>query len=1645
MKQTNQLNRKRFLSLLLTLVLMASVFTMPTALAKSSTNVPVTEATSTASSTLPERIRDGVILHAFDWNLSVIQENLQAIADAGYTAIQTSPIMGSASGTDWYFAYQPSNMVAGGSGNRYGDRDAFVSLTHAAAELGIKVIVDVVPNHMGSTDSSNAPWNANTYFHNVSGNVGYNDRFLLTQPNMISGLRDLNTQSPFVQDSYIAYLQDMIDAGASGFRYDAIKHIELDDDAPSTASIAAGATNQNYPAGEFKSDFVKKVTGAAKAYFEKKGKESFQYGEVLQGGDPNMDRMTGYAKYIDLTASKYGHDVRSVLELGDVGRLDKWADYAAEGLKADRLVPWVESHDTYNNEGESLSFSPKQIRQGWAMVAARKDASPLFFARNVNADGTQRTSVRTAANVDNSRPQWSHPEVVAVNKFHNAMADRDENLMSLGNNAVMIERGTTADGGGAVLLNTGTTDRVLGSVPVKFLKDGFYANALNPSNVFTVSNGRISGTIPGNPAKTSNTDANANPGLVVLMDREDAAPAILAALPSDDDVTAGNSFTGNQLRLRMSAVNVTDTLYAINNGEAVSFDDDDTITVGANYNDPVTVTLVGRVAGGDWITREFTYTRVEPEKVVRPPVQEPTSVNVYLSINRNADFQAWGGNSFGVRAYTFNPELFGGWPGGTMTRMKYNGADTQWYKIVMPRATVGGIIFNTQTNSGTGQQTNQPSITASMLNNDQLYFYGTGDSNYNINGSSDSGNNARANWDTAFAAGNNIGFAASGVFPPGRNGVIFNTSGGSSIDNQYVREGGKATRPTTDPTRSGYLFDGKWYTDPALTQEYDFNTPVVNTLGDDNIYAMTLYAGWIKQDADKFLVDFNSQGGSPVMSVSNVVYGANITAPEPPIRKGYTFGGWFKNSACQDAWNFDSDTVTAPTMLFAKWEIVPYTISYRDGVDSAVMPGSEPATYTVETATFNLSDPSHKDGHTFNGWFTDPQFLPSSRLTSVAVNSVGDLTLYARFTADTYRIALDPQSGSGGTERVSVAYGGKLPLGITRPERAGYSFRGFYADTGGKGQQYYNSDGIRVFGGNWSTAPVSIYAHWIPNDDPDIAAVTAAAEILEVGYAAGDNAANVTQNVTLPTTGVDDVTVSWSSDKPGVISTNGEVVRPLAGAADATVTLTATLTKGEVTDTKTFTVIVRSMEIEAIPVKTINVSGNDAITTKGGTLQLTVEVLPADATNKAVTWSVENRTGSATINELGLLTAVSDGTVTVTATAADSSGIVGTKSIAISGQRINNPEPTNSPSNPEPSTPAPTGVIKDGDKAIVELGSGITSKSIPIQDIGGLSLQVKATNAVLTVQADALKQWLTAAGNPSGASIEVSVVPVTAGDIMNAPAKGGQARVEVAGVVYDITVKLKYNNQVIDISNVGGGVEISLPYNNEADEDLLGVYYFNEVTKEWEYLGGSVDAVKNIVTVTLEHLSKYAVLEYSKSFTDVPSNHWVARTLEVLAAKHIINGTSDTLFTPNGHTTRAEFTSLLVRALGLTNAASSVPFEDVQAGQWYAKEVSIAYEAGLVSGVSETKFDPNANITREQMAVLLVRANEYKNSAIAATGQETADLKDGSSISSWAVEGVNKAIAAGLLQGKGNGIFDPASDADRAETAQAILNLFNKL
>ncbi|MED4599270.1 S-layer homology domain-containing protein [Paenibacillus validus] len=191
------------------------------------------------------------------------------------------------------------------------------------------------------------------------------------------------------------------------------------------------------------------------------------------------------------------------------------------------------------------------------------------------------------------------------------------------------------------------------------------------------------------------------------------------------------------------------------------------------------------------------------------------------------------------------------------------------------------------------------------------------------------------------------------------------------------------------------------------------------------------------------------------------------------------------------------------------------------------------------------------------------------------------------------------------------------------------------------------------------------------------------------------------------------------------------------------------------------------------------------------------------------------------------------------------------------------------------------------------------------------------------------------------------------------------------------------------------------------------------------------------------HFSKYGVLEFEKTFSDVPNDHWAAPVIKQFAAKHIVEGTSQTLFSPEQPVTRAEFTALLVRLLGL-NPEPSASFRDVSADKWYASPIATASQAGLVQGGEPDLFAPDRTITREQMAVLLVRAYELQTKR-RATGNAISAFSDSKDMSAWAQEGVNAAYQFDLISGRSEGLMVPQGQANRAESVQAVYNLMNKL
>ena len=144
--------------------------------------------------------------------------------------------------------------------------------------------------------------------------------------------------------------------------------------------------------------------------------------------------------------------------------------------------------------------------------------------------------------------------------------------------------------------------------------------------------------------------------------------------------------------------------------------------------------------------------------------------------------------------------------------------------------------------------------------------------------------------------------------------VIFDTQGGTQVEEQIVEENGKCTKPAA-PTKDGYTFGG-WYTDNTYTTEYIFDTPVTSNI--------TLYAKWTPESSteepDEYTVTFDTQGGSPI-DAKTVTSGTACTEPATnPTKAGSTFAGWYTDSACTDGSEYDfSKPVTSNITLYAKW------------------------------------------------------------------------------------------------------------------------------------------------------------------------------------------------------------------------------------------------------------------------------------------------------------------------------------------------------------------------------------------------------------------------------------------------------------------------------------------------------------------------------------------------------------------------------------------------------------------------------------------------------------------------------------------------------------------------------------------------------
>lgn len=616
---------KKIASLVVTSALLTSSFAAIT-----SVNAAEVDSAQTASadSTLRDKVGDGVMLHAFNWSYNTIKENLPAIAAAGYTTVQTSPVQqpkdystsGDVTG-QWWKLYQPISFHIAEE-SWLGTKDDLKSLCDEADKYGIKIICDIVSNHIANADEARPDTVSNqvkkyepefykkrkTYTRTYKGDANDSSVQAVVQGH-VSKCPDLVTNDTAVQGYIINLLKECIDCGVDGFRFDAAKHIETEDD------------------GEYASDYWKNVTTSASSYYtQKTGDDLYIYGEILNncGADRSY---SSYTKYINVTDNKTGDAVLYNVTKGKASTATN-AKYKS-GVAASNAVLWAESHDTYEGSSGSSGFSntadvsDENVVKAWAIVASRKDSTALFFARpgtalmgNISTDSTYKSTA-----------------VSEINKFHNLFVGQSEKLGSSGDIAY-VARGTS----GIVLSNCKGTNASV-SISGTGLADGKYTDTVSGAE-FTVANGVLTGSI-------------GNTGVAVVYNGTTTPKAI-------NSVESGSSFKGDTMTLTLSLENATSGTYCLDDSTPVKFTGTTSIRIGSDYKPGETINLT--VTATDGVkTSSMVY------KYAKSTAQES---GVYVFFNP-ANKKGW---SAPYQVYIFDETTNKGtvyknanWPGEAMT------------------------------------------------------------------------------------------------------------------------------------------------------------------------------------------------------------------------------------------------------------------------------------------------------------------------------------------------------------------------------------------------------------------------------------------------------------------------------------------------------------------------------------------------------------------------------------------------------------------------------------------------------------------------------------------------------------------------------------------------------------------------------------------------------------------------------------------------------------------------------------------------------------------------------------------------------------------------------------------------------------------
>lgn len=256
---------------------------------------------------------------------------------------------------------------------------------------------------------------------------------------------------------------------------------------------------------------------------------------------------------------------------------------------------------------------------------------------------------------------------------------------------------------------------------------------------------------------------------------------------------------------------------------------------------------------------------------------------------------------------------------------------------------------------------------------------------------------------------------------------------------------------------------------------------------------------------------------------------------------------------------------------------------------------------------------------------------------------------------------------------------------------------------------------------------------------------------------------------------------------------------------------------------------------------------------------------------------------------------------------------------------------------------------------------------------------------------------------------------------------------------YNITVKVGRNRSVSPDGTVRVSENRSRTFTFTPDQG----YEVAEVLVDGESVGAvkeyTFENVKenHTLQVTFKLISEQGPAIPNKVYDDVEEDDWYYDAVKFVTDNELMNGVGDNKFAPQSPITRGMVVTVLYRLSG-ENYSETSTFVDVAPTSYYSVAIAWAAENHIVNGVGDNLFAPDREIKREELAAIFARYIENMSIELEANNDDE-DFADETRISSFAKEAVHEMRKLGLIQGKGENIFDPAGTASRAEVATVLM------